>query len=169
MDWTWEWARGCTEDSKGDKMSIDKKNLRELIVRSTLKEIDKWSEAAEELLMLTFAQETRLGTYLKQGYLTINDGRGVGLGIGSMEPETFQWLKNKYPDILGGRYSEELVWDLKLATKAARLRYAVVREDLPSVSDTQELAKYWKKYYNSGNPDIGTWQEAVAAYNQLVK
>lgn len=149
-------------------MSIDKKNLRELIVRPTLKEINHWSPAAEELLMLTFAQETRLGTYLKQGWIQINDGRGVGLGIGSMEPGTFSWLKYKYPDILGGRYVEELVWDLKLAVKTTRLRYLAVLAPLPEANDIQGLAKYWDKYYN-GNPNVGTWQEAVASYNQLVK
>lgn len=149
-------------------MSIDKRNLRELVVRPTLKEINRWSESAEELLMLTFAQETRLGTYLKQGYLAINDGRGVGRGIGSMEPATFVWLKQRFPDILGGRDADELVWDLKLAVKATRLRYVVVIAALPLAGDIPELAKYWDRHYN-GNPDVGTWQEAVANYNQLVK
>ncbi len=149
-------------------MSINKKNLRELIIRPALIEINNWSEAAEELLMLTFAQETRLGTYLKQGWKTLDDGRGIGLGIGSMEPGTFSWLRYKYFDILGGRDAIELVWDLKLAVIATRLKYTTIPEPLPNAKDIQGLAKYWDRYYN-GNPTVGTWQEAVASYNQLVK
>jgi len=147
---------------------IDKKNLRELIVRPVLEEINLHSEAAEELLMLTFAQETKLGTYLKQGWKKINDGKGVGLGIGSMEPKTFAWLRILYINILGGRYSKELIWDLRLAVMATRLRYLVVIEALPKANDIEGLAKYWDKYYN-GNPNVGTWQEAVDSYNKLVR
>jgi hypothetical protein len=147
---------------------IDKKNLRELVVRPTLIEIKLHSDAAEELLMLTFAQETKLGTYLRQGWKKINDGLGVGLGIGSMEPRTFLWLKKLYHNILGGRYPEELVWDLQLVVITTRLRYLVVPEALPAANDIKGLAKYWDKYYN-GNPYAGTWQEAVINYNELVK
>jgi hypothetical protein len=159
--------------SRVNNMSIDKKNLRELVVRPTLEEMNNWilrawSESAEELIMLTFAQETKLGTYLKQGWKKINDGRGVGRGIGSMEVLTFNWLKQVYPDILGGRNANELVWDLKLAVKATRLKYLTVTEALPEAGDIKGLAKYWDKYYN-GNPEVGTWEEAVENYNLLVK
>jgi len=147
---------------------IDKKNLRELVVRPTLEEINLHSDAAEELVMLTFAQETKLGTYLRQGWKKLNDGRGVGLGIGSMEPKTFLWLRSLYYGILGSRNAKELVWDLRLAVITTRLRYLVIVEALPAANDIKGLAQYWDRYYN-GNPNAGTWQEAVANYNELVK
>ena len=42
-------------------MSIDKDQLRELIIRPTLEELDLWSPEAEDLLMGTAAVESNLG------------------------------------------------------------------------------------------------------------
>lgn len=149
-------------------MSINKKNLRELVVRPTLKEHNLWSPEAEELLMLTFAQETHLGTYLKQGLQALSDGRGVGRGIGSMEPGTFKWLKELYPHILGNRDVDELIWDLKLAVISTRLRYRAVAAKIPEANDVQGLALYWNTHYNCTTVP-GLIQEAMFNYDALVK
>lgn len=151
-------------------MAINKRNFRELIVRPALQQMNMWSEAAEELLMLTAAQETHLGTYLKQGWKKLDDGRGVGRGVFSMETKTFNWLQKLYPEVekLGGRNSDEMVWDLLLAAKAARLRYRVVKESLPAATDIQGLASYWDRWYN-GNPNAGTVEEAMSNYKDFVK
>jgi hypothetical protein len=161
-------AKVRSESAEGETMSIDPKNFRELIVRPTLQEAALWSEEAEELLLLTAAHETLLGTYLRQGWKALNDGRGVGLGPYSMEPATYRWLQGLYPQSLGSRKAEDMVWDFKLATLAARLRYRVVPQELPSAQDVEGLAKYWDKWYN-GNPKAGTWQEAALNYRTLVE
>jgi hypothetical protein len=152
---------------KGSKM-IDPKNFRELVVRPALDELNLWSKEAEELLMLTAAVETELGTFLKQGFKKINDHRGIGRGVFSMEPETFLWLRSipMYEKMLYGT-PNDLITDLKLAAKAARLRYRVVPTKLPAHDDIEGLAEYWNKWYN-GNPKVGTTKEAIEKYNRLV-
>ena len=69
-------------------MAINTKHLRLYIIRPTLQKINLWSEAAENLLLGTAAQESLLGTYLKQ------NGNGPALGIYQMEPNTHKdiWI-----------------------------------------------------------------------------
>ena len=157
-------------------MGISPKHWRELIVQPSLKYMD-WrqndpgrysSPNAVELLMLTWAHETKGARYLKQGWKVVNDARGVGLGAYSMEPATFEWLQAKYPRFLDGRMVEELVWDLRLATIAARLRYAVDPEKIPSALNVEGLAKYWKSVYNGSTRDDVGWQEAATDYSDIV-
>ena len=61
-------------------MSINKNDIREAI-REVLTYLGKHSDSAEELLMLTCAVESQLGTYLKQI-------KGPARGIFQMEPAT---------------------------------------------------------------------------------
>lgn len=151
-------------------VSINKRNFRELIVRPALQQLQMWSEAAEELLMLTAAQESHLGTYLRQGWKKLDDGKGAALGPFGVEKKTFGWLKALYgaSHELGWRDAEEMQWDLLLAAKAARLRYRVVKEPLPSATDLQGLARYWKQYYNTVDGE-GTVEEALANYRLFVQ
>ena len=139
-------------------------------MRPALEQMQLWSPEAEELLMLTAAQESKLGTYLKQGWQKLDDSKGVALGPFMMELDTFRWLKKLYPQPwqLGGRLPEELVHDLLLAAKAARLRYLVVKEPLPKATDLQGMARYYKQYYNT---ELGsaTVEEAMTNYSDLVK
>ena len=154
----------------GRSMAINRRNFRELIVRPALQQMQMWSPEAEELLMLTAAQESRLGEYLRQGVGTLDDGKGAALGPFGMEEQTFHWLRDKFPDtaMLGGRLAQEMVWDLVLAAKAARLRYRVVQDPLPPASDVRGLAAYYKQWYNTP-VGAATVEEAIVNYEDLVK
>jgi hypothetical protein len=60
---------------------IDPRQFRALIVRPALESINLWSQQAEDLVMGTAAQESRL-IYLRQL------GNGPALGLFQMEPAT---------------------------------------------------------------------------------
>jgi hypothetical protein len=158
---------------RGGNMSIDPKQFRELIVKPALIEGEQRgfkgfnSPEAEELLMLTAAQETHMGRWLRQRG---TDGHyAPGRGVYSMELDTFSWLWSKHPDLddLLSPYPERLVWDLKLATKFARLRYWIVKDALPKATDIKAMAEYWDQWYN-GNPNVGFPKDAVANYKRFV-
>lgn len=151
---------------KASDMSFDPKHFRELIVRPALHELNMWSESAEELLMLTAAIESELGTYLRQ--VGSGGGYSVARGIFQMEPQTFEWLKNipVFNNLLHGT-ADDMIYDLKLATKAARLRYKVVPTNLPAHDDLKGLASYWKKWYNA-SPNGGSVDEAIKKYKKYV-
>lgn len=136
---------------------INVQQLRELIIKPALQDLQMYSEDAEELLVFTCAVESMGGTFLKQ----IN---GPALGIYQMEPNTFFdiWqhyiiLKNDLFMKLITQFAcasfpteDRLVWDLRFATAMARIHYARISEPLPSKSDTMyALYHYYKKYYNT--------------------
>lgn len=157
-------------------MSIDKDQLRELIIRPTLEELDMWSPAAEDLLMGTAAQESRLGTYVKQY------GAGPALGIYQMEPLTHKdiWVNYlSYREEISSKLYQmimtettipddrHLVVNLEYATAMARVQYLRVPESLPKQGDIKGYAKYWKQYYNTPL-GAGTVNEFVENYHVLV-
>jgi len=155
------------EIQKESDMSFDPKHYRELVNRPALKELNLWSLSAEELLMLTLAVESDFGKYLRQ------NGRDGNYGVGrsplSIEPDTFKWLKMVFSHLIPERATpDDLITDLKLATKIARLRYRVVKEELPRHDDIRGLAEYWKKWYNA-SPNGGTVEEAIRKYKLYVK
>lgn len=137
---------------------INVQQLRELIIRPTLKDLKMYCEDAEELLVFTCAVESLGGTYLQQI-------KGPALGIYQMEPETYYDIRlhfipnqNQLKTILyvqfglgGYPHSEEyrLVYDLRFATAMARIHYARIPQSLPSANDTQAVWDYYKAYYNT--------------------
>lgn len=134
-------------------IGINPYHLREYVIKPTLKEFDLWSKSAENLLMGTAAQESKLGHYLKQ----IN---GPALGIYQMEPATYtDILANvliraqiNRPILQNYKFSDNsdpLIYDLQLATLMCRLQYWRWKEPLPDANDIEGLANYWKKYYNT--------------------
>ena len=155
-------------------MTMNAKQLRELVVRPTLEYLDPlipYSKEAEDLLMMTAAHESHLGTYLKQV-------GGPALGIYQMEPATHDdiwdnFLKYKIPlanavtvDNIGGMYDHsELITNLAYATAMARVHYWRVPEPLPK--DLRGLAEYAKKHWNT---ELGkaTAEDYYNAYNLLV-
>lgn len=164
-------------------MSIDARQLRELIVRPTLKELALWSEPAEELLMGTAAKESELGLWIHQL------GKGPALGIFQMEPETHDdcWRNflvykphlvklilrmaatKDFTLSIPGTWAPpaaEMVWNIKYACAMSRVRYLRVKYPLPTTLEAQ--AEYWDRWYNA-NPKAGTPAEYIAAYNRLVK
>lgn len=155
-------------------MSFDSDQFRLNLVRPILKDTafrnncpSFYSRDAEELLLLTCAQETLYGRYLKQI-------SGPGLSVFSIEPATFAWLQNTHKAFLVERnyrlesYTpSELLYNLRLAIVVTRLRYWVVKAALPKYDDVQGMADYWDKYYN-GNPNKGFPKDAIRNYRTYV-
>lgn len=162
-------------------MSFNPDQFRELVIRPTLKYLEPeipYSEEAEDLLFMTAAHESRLGTYLKQ----IN---GPALGVYQMEPATHDdiWANFlKYQDkifwvIDDLRHgSNNLVLDLRYATAMARVHYFRVKEALPKkdkfstyASYLKALSEYAKKYYNTelGKATADDYYKAFLTYKGL--
>lgn len=135
-------------------MSIDAKQLKLYVMVPTLAQIGLYSDSAVNLLLGTCAQESQLGTYLKQ----IN---GPALGIYQIEPNTHDDVWDnylKYKGDLGGkvlaidsRDTNNLITNLAYATAIARIIYLRAPDTLPAANDIEGLAKYWKQYYNTPN------------------
>lgn len=126
---------------------INPNQLFEYIVQPTLKEIDMYSKSAAALVMGTCAQESDMGTYIKQ----LNGGPAIG--IYQMEPATFSdvmdYITRKGKIKIFHNSSEQLLYDLKFATTMCRVFYWRFEERLPEHNDVEGLARYWKKYYNT--------------------
>ena len=161
---------------------INANQLRELVIRPTLRHLEPgipYSEDAVELLMMTAAHESHLGTYIAQ----VN---GPALGIYQMEPDTYKdiWFnfltyKPEISQAISPPYTPNLITDLSHATAMARVHYYRVPEALPTRKaikhpDQKEevtldwiiaMAKYAKKHYNT---ELGkaTWQQYADAYQR---
>lgn len=142
-------------------------HLRNYIIRSALDPFGLWSKAAENLLIGTCAQESKLGYYVKQI-------SGPALGIYQIEPDTFFDIinivvpraKKHFPTLIDYEFSnnpDNMIFDLRLATIMCRLQYWRWPEKLPAADDTKALAEYWKKYYNTINGK-GTVDEFISNY-----
>lgn len=149
--------------------------LRLYVIRPTLQMIDLWSEAAENLLLGTAAQESRLGRYLTQT-------RGPALGIYQIEPAThldvWESFLNAHPTLLektkallshydANHKDAALITNLSYSTVIARIIYYRAPKTLPAANDIQGLAAYWKKYYNTPLGK-GKTTEFVSNYEALI-
>ena len=132
-------------------MGIRAKDLRECVIRPVLQKLDLYSLEAEELMLLTVAQESQMGYYLKQ----VN---GPALGIYQIEPATYMdvlrylrhrpELRNIVDSLATSSFdSDELIWNLAYATAIARVKYAMIPEAIPLTLEGQ--ARYYKQYYNT--------------------
>lgn len=153
---------------------FDVKQFRVEIVQKALIELKAYSKEAEELLILTCAQESLGGTYIKQ----ID---GPALGIFQMEPKTHEdlWLSflprrtDLVYKILGAvRLQtkppvEFLEYNLLYAAMMCHVRYMTIHEPIPAATDILGLAKYWDAYYNSDSQK-GFPEEAVVSYNKFM-
>jgi hypothetical protein len=154
---------------------MDAEQLRKYIVGPALAEIGMWSEAAEDLVMGTAAQESHL-KYVRQ----FNDGPARGMF--QMEPATHDdiwnnWLAYKrhvsqeLKDAIGFEGfrpdAERLVWDIKYGAMMCRIHYRRVSAPLPEFGDVQGYAEYWKEYYNTVL-GAGTVEEFVKHWNRYI-
>lgn len=152
---------------------INQNQFRKLVIQPALKEIDLYCENAEELLIMTCAQETLGCTFLKQI-------SGPALGPYGCEPPTYKdvcmrklykWVKSYESDdalmlnwtelgmrinlALGWSYHDEipdvlnLTTNLAYATMICRIDYLQEAEPLPDKKDVKGLFNYYKKYYNT--------------------
>lgn len=144
------------------------------IILPTLKTMDMGGDNIAELLLGTALVESRL-TWRKQM------GNGPARGLYQMEMATHNDIWDNY---LSYRKSladkvlqfkttnkanaeEELINNDLYATAMARVHYARVKEAIPDAGDTDGMANYWKKYYNTylgkGLPDkyVEVWNQTV--------
>lgn len=127
---------------------INQEQLRDLI-RNTLSQYGLHSQEAEDLIYGTIAHESKRGTYLKQKPKGTFNYEVHALGIPQMEYATFCWLADKYGKLYGFSKSDflRMEYDLKLGILLCRLRYRAVPHPIPT--ELEEMAKYYKKYYNT--------------------
>ena len=135
-------------------MSFNPNQFRE-VIRCTLKECDEriLSHSAVELLMMTAAQETHLGTYLYQDDGDVEIENHLAAGIFQIESITFYDILERivipsYPGFKQCKFVD-LITDIKLSILIARFKYWSVPEKLPEPDDISGLALYYKKYYNT--------------------
>ena len=145
-----------------------------MLITEVLAEIGLYSADACELLMMTAAQESHLGHYLMQV------GNGPARGIFQMEPDTaddiwnnfLTWkvdLTNRVVKLMGeSDFNDlQLTGNLLYQIAMARIHYYRVAEALPTRHNLMDMAKYWKKYYNT-RLGKGKPEEAVYNYRRLV-
>lgn len=130
--------------------------LRELVVRPTLKHLSLWSQAAENLVLGTALVESK-AEYIHQV-------RGPALGLWQMEPATHDDIHANFlafrkdfaaklaelttsAAITSG--ANEMVGNLYYACAMCRIHYRRVREELPPPDDAEGHASFWKRHYNS--------------------
>jgi hypothetical protein len=130
------------------------RQFREELLRPSLDEIQHYSEAAEELLVMTCAAETLGGTFIQQV-------GGPALGIYQMEPLTYEDIWSKYLSnntsivyMMLNKLNMPLKpspvvmkFNLKYATYMARIYYLRFKEPLPAHDDVMGLATYYYKYW----------------------
>lgn len=155
-------------------MAMSSDQLACEVIDEVLYHLKLYSKSAVNLLLLTAAVESDMGSYLKQ----IN---GPALGIYQMEPDTYWDIHENFlkyrPDLheqvsdfslsvdLGG--ANELAGNLYYSTAMARAHYLRFPEPLPKADDVEGLARYWKKYWNTEKGG-GTVEAAIYKYTKYV-
>ena len=143
-----------------------KDQFRELI-RKVLQDCNLYSDDAVELLMLTAAVESKLGTYLTQI-------RGPARGVFQMEPATEKDLWENYlkykPHIVEDiekyrlEHPDEMRFNLAYAIIMARIHYLRAPEPIPKTLEGK--AEMWKRRYNT-YLGKGTVEKAIQAYKEM--
>lgn len=153
---------------------IDCNQLRLEIIRPALRGIEKWSPEAENLLLGTAAQESRLGEFL----IRLD---GSALGIFGMHPDVHDDIRNNYlrnNPVIGlqalsasgaaSYWSTWMISNLRYAAIFCRLHYLRMPAALPSVDDIEGMARYWKRYYITSQIEA-TESDFVANYRKYVR
>lgn len=137
---------------------MNPQQLREQVIRPTLKRIGLWSQAAEDLILGTACQESHCGKYLRQ----LGCAGAIGaFGVWQMELATARDIYDNFlrykPDLKAKveslrnpnqELTESLTTNLMYACAMCRIHYLRVPEPLP-VGTIESLAKYYKKHYNT--------------------
>jgi hypothetical protein len=154
------------------------------LIKAVLVKMGHFSKEAEDLLMLTAAQESHCGKYIRQ------IGGGPARGIFQMEPFTLDDIFTNYlafrPDL--AKTAEQfqsqapdldLEGNLLFQIAVARILYIRIPAAIPKRGDfpgnnsgfenyIMALARYWKSHWNTV-AGAGTVKEAVENYNKYAK
>ncbi len=138
------------------------------VIKPTLYHLGLYTPAAENLLLGTAIQESRLKHRRQIG--------GPALSYFQIEPNTHddiwnnylkyrQALANKIINLMTSKNANrlnELEHNDKYACAIARVQYLRVPYLLPSHSDVAKMAAFWKKYYNT---PLGRGKESEFIHN----
>jgi hypothetical protein len=139
-------------------MGICASELRQWVIKPTLKRLGVYSKAAENLLLATAAQESDLGSHLKPA-----GQRALGIYQIHSLSHRHIWddhlaLHSDMASLVRGLASQqdflsqphaELATNLSYATAIAWFMYARHTEFcLPKHNDIQALASLWKRFYH---------------------
>lgn len=141
------------------------------VIRPSLAHLEMGGRAAEELLLGTAIQESRL-TYLHQL------GGGPAEGVFQMEPATHKDIWENYlaykPELarkvnelalLGGSGITQMCGNMYYAAAMCRVHYRRVPKALPEAGDLEGQAEYWKEFYNTFL-GAGTVEEYIENYQE---
>lgn len=122
------------------------------------------SPSAVELLLMTAAQESKLGLYLWQIKRDGSPGGGPGVGVYQMEPGRWLDTVDRWSRELNERVAtaswvmmpaspgseKRMAWDLRYATAMARAAYWLVKGPLPAADDIDGLDAYYQRGWCRG-------------------
>jgi len=141
------------------------------VIQPTLAHLELGGRAAEELLLGTAIQESRL-TYLHQL------GAGPAEGVFQMEPATYRDIWTNYLaykqdlakkvnelSLLGPGSIDQICGNMYYAAAMCRVHYLRVPKALPEAGDLEGQADYWKEYYNTFL-GAGTVEEYIENYQE---
>lgn len=153
---------------------IDPKQLRDLVIKPALIEIELYSEAAEQLVLGTAIVESKL-SYIKQL------GTGPALGLWQIEPDThtdvydnFLEYRDELQEIVmslsapGQTFEENLTSNMQYGAAICRLCYYRAPKALPDAFDLEGQAAYWKRYYNTPL-GAGTEEKYIGEVEQTIR
>lgn len=151
-------------------------DLRERVIRPTLRRIKYWSPAAEELLVGIAAQETHLGALGRR-----QRGGGPAIGLWQMEPAThaltWRWLRRHRPSLAlavleiaepAAAEPNLLVISDTYACAMSRALMLSIPGPLPDHHNLPAQAAWWKRWWNTPKGK-GTVEQYIANYTRLVK
>lgn len=143
----------------------------EFVIQPTLAHLELGGRAAEELLLGTAIQESRVH-YLHQV------GGGPAQGVFQMEPATHADIWQNYlaykPDLakkvnelslLGPGDIPQMTGNMYYAAAMCRVHYRRVPKALPEAGDLEAQADYWKEFYNTFL-GAGTVDEYIENYQE---
>lgn len=149
------------------------KNVRDFVVKPTLRHLGMDTPAAVNLVWVTGIVESRL-QHIKQ------IGAGPALSWWQIEPATSDWLwfdylqrrsdlRDRVEDLSASAFPivDQLAWNQGLACALCRVRYWTVPERLPDAEDADGMGAYWKAHYNTAG-GAGTAEKFTNAYKQYV-
>jgi hypothetical protein len=153
-------------------MTINAQQLREFIVTPVNKGLNMWSEEADDLVLGTMAQESQLGTYIKQI-------SGPALGPWQMEPRTHDDIWSRYlpqnPKIANDLMilcsfqskplSKQLIHNLFYAAAMCRIFYRRIPDAIPKSLEQQ--ADFYKRWYNT-SAGAATPAQYIANFKRYV-
>ena len=153
---------------------INVKDFRDCVVAPTLKRLELWSLAAEQLVLATGLHESNL-FYLRQMHM------GPALSFFQMEPASHDDIHTNYleyhPELASKVASTTSYWpkgaaqlttNMAYACAMCRVHYYRSSRPLPPEGDAFRMGEMWKAVYNT-KLGAGTVPSFVLTFDEYVK